>query len=146
MAKVVMSMVVSAIAVSLVAVAALLAGKITISLAQVAIIWAVLIAGSIPFCAMGLLIGSLVSGSAAPAWGNLVFLPMIWLSGLFIPLPASLERWVVLWPSFHLDQLALGLAGVDKFRFMPPAIAAAVLVGVTVVCGGFAIRRLARVG
>jgi len=145
-AKVLMSMATAAIAVTLVVIAALVAGKITLSLAQVAIIWAVLIVGTIPFCAMGLLIGSLVSGSAAPAWGNLVFLPMMWLSGLFIPLPDSLERWVVIWPTFHLDQLALGLAGVKQFTFIPPVMAAAVLAGVTVLCGGLAMRRLARVG
>jgi ABC-2 type transport system permease protein len=145
-AKVLMSMGVAAIALTLVAGSALLAGKITITLAQVAIIWGVLIVGTIPFCAMGLLIGALASGSAAPAWGNLVFLPMMWLSGLFIPLPDSLERWVVIWPTFHLDQLALGLAGVEQFTFIPPAMAAAVLAGVTVLCGGLAIRRLARVG
>jgi ABC-2 type transport system permease protein len=145
-AKVLMATAVSAVAVTLVVTAALLAGKITISLAQVAIVWAVLIVGTIPFCAMGLLIGALVSGSAAPAYGNLVFLPMMWLSGLFIPLPAFLERWVVIWPTFHLQQLALALAGVEQFTFIPPAVAAAALAGVTVLCGGLAIRRLARVG
>ncbi len=145
-AKVVMSMVIAAIAVTLVVIAALIASKITISLSQVAIIWGVLIAGTIPFCAIGLLIGTLASGSSAPAYGNLVFLPMVWLSGLFIPLPDSLERFVVLWPAFHLNQLALGLAGVEQFTFIPPAIAAAVLAGVTVLCGGLAMRRLARVG
>ncbi len=145
-AKMAMAMGVAAIAVTLVAVAALIAGKLTISTAQVAIIWAVLVIGTIPFCAMGLLIGSLVSGSSAPAYGNLVFLPMMWLSGLFIPLPKVLEKWVIIWPTFHLDQLALGLAGVKQFTFVPPAMAAAALAGVTVLCGGLAIRRLARVG
>lgn len=145
-AKVAMAMGLAAIAVTLVGASALIAGKITLSFAQVAAIWAVMIAGTIPFCAMGLLLGALVSASASPAWGNLLFLPMMWLSGLFIPLPDSLERWVVIWPTFHLNQLALGLAGVEKFRYIPPTLAGAVLVGVTVVCGGLAIRRLARVG
>jgi ABC-2 type transport system permease protein len=145
-AKTLMSLSVGALAVTLVALSALLAGKITISLAQVAIVWATLVVGTIPFCAMGLLLGTLVSASAAPAWGNLLFLPMMWLSGLFIPLPDSLEKWVIVWPTFHLDQLALGLAGVEKFIFVPPALAGAVLAGITVICGGFAIRRLARVG
>ena len=145
-AKTLMAMGVSALAVTLVAIAALVAGKLTISLAQVAIIWAVLIAGTIPFSAIGLLIGAYSSGAAAPAYGNLVFLPMMWLSGLFIPLPAFLKPWVVVWPTFHLDQLALGLAGVKQFTYIPPSITAAVLVGVTVLCGGVAIRRLARVG
>jgi ABC-2 type transport system permease protein len=145
-AKVVMATGVAGIAVTLVTAVALFAEKITLSLGQVSIVWAVLIVGTIPFCAMGLLLGTFGSASAAPAWGNLVFLPMMWLSGLFIPLPDSLEKWVIVWPTFHLDQLALGLAGVEQFTFIPPAIAAAVLAGVTVVCGGLAIRRLARVG
>lgn len=145
-AKLAMSTGVAAIAVTLVTVAALFADKITVSLAQVAVIWAVLIVGTVPFCAMGLLLGTFGSASAAPAWGNLIFLPMMWLSGLFIPLPESLKKWVIIWPTFHLDQLALGLAGVEQFTFIPPAMAGAVLAGVTVLCGGLAIRRLARVG
>lgn len=145
-AKVAMATAIGGLAVTLVVAAALLAGKITLSPAQVAIVWAVLVAGTVPFSAMGLLLGALVSGSAAPAWGNLVFLPMMWLSGLFIPLPDSLERWVIVWPTFHLQQLALGLAGVKAFTYVPPAMAGAALVAVTVLCGGLAVRRLARVG
>lgn len=145
-AKVLMSMGITAIAVTLVVVAALAAGKLTISLPQVLIIWATMIVGTIPFCAIGLAVGAYTSGSAAPAYGNLFFLPMMWLSGIMIPLPDVLERWVVIWPSFHLDQLALNLAGVEQFSFVPPAQAAAVLVGVTVLFSGLAIRRLARIG
>ena len=77
---------------------------------------------------------------------NLVFLPMLWLSGLFIPLPKFLERWAVIWPAFHLNQAALGWAGVSEFSFLAPGISAAVLVGITVIFGGLAIRRLARQG
>lgn len=145
-AKVLMSMGVAAAAVTLVAVAALGAGKLTISPAQVLVVWAVLIVGTIPFSAIGLLIGALASGAAAPAWGNLLFLPMMLLSGLFIPLPAFLKTWVLVWPAFHLNQLALGLAGVEQFTYIPPAFAGAVLCGVSVLCGGLAVRRLARVG
>lgn len=145
-AKVTMSLAISALAVTLVVAAALVAGRLTISPGQVVIVWAVLIAGTIPFSAIGLLIGAYSSGAAAPAWGNLVFLPMMGLSGLFIPLPKALEPWVVLWPAFHLNQLALGLADVRQFRFVPPSFAFAVLLAVTLVCGGLAIRRLARVG
>lgn len=145
-AKMLMGMGVSALSVGLVVAAALFAGKLTLTTGQVAIIGVVLIVGTIPFSAMGLLIGALSSGSAAPAWGNLIFLPMMWLSGLFIPLPASLERWVILWPAFHLDQLALGLAGVKQFTYVPPSLAFGVLLGTTMLFGGLAIRRLARVG
>jgi ABC-2 type transport system permease protein len=76
---------------------------------------------------------------------NLVFLPMLWLSGLFIPLPGFLEPWVVVWPAFHLNQLSVAAAGLDNFRSSAghrggrPA-------GVTVLFGGLAIRRLAERG
>lgn len=145
-AKVCMAIGIATLALTPVVVAALVVGKLTLSFAQVALIWAVLIAGTIPFSAIGLLIGAFSSGSAAPAYGNLVFLPMMVLSGLFIPLPEFLKTWVLLWPTFHLNQLALGLAGVAEFTYIPPALAGGVLVGVTVLCGGLAIRRLARVG
>jgi ABC-2 type transport system permease protein len=145
-AKMLTSILVGAISLSLVTVAALLAGKITISVSQVLLIWGVMVIGTIPFFAIGFFIGSIASGSAAPAYGNLVFLPMMWLSGLFIPLPDFLEPWVVVWPAFHLNQLALGVAGVTGFSFFPPSMAAGVLAGVTVLFGGLAIRRLARVG
>jgi hypothetical protein len=52
-AKVLMSMGIAAIAVTLVAIAALVAGKLTISVSQVLTIWATLIIGVIPFCAIG---------------------------------------------------------------------------------------------
>lgn len=145
-AKVLMSMGISAIGLTLVVIAALAAGKITISVPQVLIIWATLIVGTIPFSAIGLFIGAYSSGAAAPAYGNLLFLPMMWLSGLFISLPEFLQRWMGVWPAFHLNQLALNLAGVEQFRFIPGTTAGAVLVAVTVLFGGLAIRRLARVG
>jgi ABC-2 type transport system permease protein len=144
--KVLMSMAVGALAVTPVVLTGLLAGKLSLDSGQVLVIWASLILGSLPFAAIGLMIGAWCSASAAPAWGNLVFLPMIWLSGLFIPLPEFLKPWVVIWPAFHLNQFALGLAGVEGFVFIPPAMAAAVLLGITLICGGIAVRRLARVG
>jgi ABC-2 type transport system permease protein len=91
-------------------------------------------------------IGAYASGSASPAIANVVFLPMLWLSGLFIPLPKFLEPWAVIWPAFHLNQTALGAAGVAEFSFVAPQISAAVLIAVTVVFGGLAVRRLARKG
>lgn len=144
--KLLMSMLVSALASASIVIAALVIGKITLTLGQVLIIWSVMVIGTIPFFAIGFFIGSVASGAAAPAFGNLAFLPMIWLSGIFMPLPEFLQSWSVIWPAFHLNQLALGLAGVSEFIFFPTDTAAAVLVGVTVLFGGLAIRRLARVG
>jgi ABC-2 type transport system permease protein len=145
-AKVTTSMLISAVALTSVFVLAIVAGSTTLSAGQLTTIWFALVIGSIPFCAIGFFIGSFTSSSASPAWGNLIFLPMMWLSGIFIPLPEFLQPWVVVWPAFHLDQLALGLAGVEQFVFVPVELSGAVLVGITVVLGGLALRRLARVG
>jgi ABC-2 type transport system permease protein len=95
---------------------------------------------------MGLLIGAHSSGGAAPAFANLIYLPMIYLSGMFIPLPPFMQKFQGLWPAYYLDQLALSVAGGDPARLLSPTTAAAVLLAVTLLCGGIAIRRLARKG
>jgi ABC-2 type transport system permease protein len=141
-----MAMVFAAGAMLTLLLAGLVAGKITLSASQLLIMTVVLTLGALPFAAIGLFIGAHVSANVAPAIANLVFLPMLWLSGLFIPLPKFLERWAVIWPAFHLNQVALGSAGVPGFSFMAPGISAAVLAGFTVIFGGLAIRRLARKG
>jgi ABC-2 type transport system permease protein len=135
-----------AVAMGTLVIAALIVGDISRSAVQLAAMCAVLLIGTLPFCAMGLFIGSHVSGAVAPAITNLIFLPMMWLSGLFFPLPEVLRPWAVVWPAFHLNQVALAAGGVSKFLFMPTGICVAVLVGITVLFGGLAIRRLARKG
>ena len=145
-AKMLMAIAFAACSVTTVAIAAIVAGKITISAGQVLLLATVMVAGSIPFCAIGLCVGSYVSGSTAPAILNVIFLPMLWLSGLFFPLPGMLEKFVVIWPAFHLNQVAMAAAGISEFRFIPPQIALAVLVGLAVFFGGLAIRRVARTG
>lgn len=145
-AKMVMAVVVAGLAMATMCVAAFFAGTLTITGTQVATIAAVMTVGALPFCAIGLFVGAYASASAAPAVANLIFLPMIWLSGLFIPLPSFLEPWAIIWPAFHLNQVAIGAAGLNEFSFVPPQLSVAVLLGVTVLLGGLAIRRLARVG
>ena len=145
-AKVAMCMAFSALAAGSVVVAAVLAGKIGLSATQLMIMSAVYIVGTIPLCAIGLFIATHTSGNAAPGFANLAYFPMLYLSGLFIPLPKVLEHWTVIWPTFHVDQLALGLAGVKQFSFVDPKISAAFLIATTVLFGGLALRRLRRTG
>ena len=125
---------------------ALLVGKLTLGPWQLLCTGAVLIVGAVPFSAIGLLIGAYVSGSAAPAVANLIYLPMLWLGGLFIPLPKFLQPQAVVWPSFHLNQIVVGVVDLKEFHVAPTMLSVAVLVGVTVLCGGLAIRKLARKG
>jgi ABC-2 type transport system permease protein len=145
-AKMAVGSILGAIGVASVMAAGRLAGDVSLTAAQLALMGIVLILGTVPFSAIGLFIGAHVPGSTAPAIANLVFLPMLWLSGLFFPLPKFIEPFVVVWPAFHLNQVALGVAGVTEYRFIAPAISAAVLAGVSVLFGGLAMRRLARKG
>jgi ABC-2 type transport system permease protein len=145
-AKMAVGSVLGAIGVASVMAAGRLAGDVTLSAGQLALMGLVMVVGTVPFGAIGLFVGAHVPGSTAPAIVNLIFLPMLWLSGLFFPLPKFIEPFVVVWPAFHLNQVALGVAGVGEYRFIAPAISAAVLAGVTVLFGGLAIRRLARKG
>jgi ABC-2 type transport system permease protein len=71
---------------------------------------------SLPFCALGLVIGILVNGQAAPAIVNFIYLPMAFLSGLWLPinmLPKFLGALAPIWPSYHASQIALKVIGSD---------------------------------
>jgi ABC-2 type transport system permease protein len=146
LAKVLVQTAYAAIGVILVTVAAVIAGKITLSALQLATVDAILVAGTIPFCAIGLFVGTRVSGTAAPGLMNLVYLPMIYLSGLFFPLPKALASAAVIWPTFHLNRLVFRALGVPGITTGQGFVSLAVLVLATVVLGGLALRRLARVG
>jgi len=120
----------------------LLVGRAPVTMGQAVGVALIGVVGTIPFCAIGLFIGARVSGRAAPAFVNLAYLPLMYLSGLFFPLPQSI-RWVALFsPAFHLNQLALHATGTPSI--LGPAINIAALVGVTVLFTGLTARRLSR--
>ncbi|NVJ61571.1 MAG: ABC transporter permease [Gammaproteobacteria bacterium] len=73
-----------------------------------------LVIGSLPFCAMGLWLGLTLSAKAAPATVNLIYLPMAFLSGLWIPIqlfPEFMQSLAWIFPAFHLSQLTLAIQG-----------------------------------
>jgi ABC-2 type transport system permease protein len=73
-----------------------------------------LVIGSIPFGAIGLAIGSIAGPNSAPAIVNVVFLPMSFAAGLWIPieaLPPAIAHIAPFLPTYHLGQLALGTIG-----------------------------------
>ena len=106
---------------------------------------AVDVLGVLPFAAIGLYIGTRVGASAAPALLNALYLPMAFLSGLWLPLsmlPAVLAKLAVLWPAYHVGQLALQVVGFDQGQ--SPWLHVGVLAGVTAVFFTLAQRRLSR--
>ncbi len=73
-----------------------------------------LVAGAIPFCALGAAIGYFVGPNAAPAVINLIYLPMAFCSGLWVPLdflPRALQDGAQALPAYHLAQIGLAVLG-----------------------------------
>jgi ABC-2 type transport system permease protein len=89
-------------------------GGVRLTATQWLALGAVSVGGALPMCALGLIIGSRANASAAPAFVNLIYLPMSFLSGLWMPLtmlPHFLAQIAPLWPAWHLGQLALTATG-----------------------------------
>ena len=119
-------------------------GHVALSPLQLAALLAVDVFGVLPFCAIGLYIGNVVSGQGAPAVINLLYLPMAFLAGLWMPLSMLPHVFSVLapvWPAWHLAQLALSVVGLGHGHV---AMHAVVLAGYSVVFSLLARRRLAR--
>lgn len=77
---------------------------------------AVLLVGTLPFCAMGLAVGAWADAQASVAIVNLIYLPMAFLSGLWIPItvfPDIVHTIAQVFPAYHLSQLALKVIEMD---------------------------------
>ena len=84
-------------------------------------VWATIItrllAGSLPFIALGFAIGYSSGPNAAPALANLIYLPLSFASGLFMPLdrlPGFVQRIAPYLPSYHYGQLAWSAVGAPS--------------------------------
>jgi ABC-2 type transport system permease protein len=144
LAKMLMAMLFGVIVTATMIVAALSLGRLPLTAGECLSVAAINILGALPFCALGLFAGTRTTGKAAPAITNLIYLAMIYLSGIMFPLPKSMQATALLWPAYHLDQLALRALGAPSQG--APLAHIAVLAAVTLVCAGLSVRRLARVG
>lgn len=75
--------------------------------------------GMVPFIALGLCIGYVAGPSSAPPVANLIFLPLSFASGLFIPLPflpAAVRAAAPCLPAYHTAQLGWTLLGAGDGR------------------------------
>ena len=69
---------------------------------------------------------------------------MLYLSGLWFPLPGVLRTFLPVWPTYHVMQLMLRAAGAASAG--STIVHVAVLAGVTLAFAALAMRRLARRG
>lgn len=115
-AKFFMGMMFSFIVVSLLLVLGLAFGGVRMPFQNMVQLVGSLVAGSIPFCAMGLAVGYFMGPNSAPAVINLIYLPMSFGSGLWVPfqfLPKVVKQIALYLPPYHLAQLALRAIGFD---------------------------------
>jgi len=113
-AKLFTCMVFSVVIVLLLLTIGITAGGVHLSLIQGALLVAVLVLGSVPFCTLGLAIAYFAGPNSAPAIVNLLYLPLSFCSGLWLPvnmLPKFLQNIAPAMPPYHLGQLALMVLG-----------------------------------
>ncbi|MGE8287546.1 MAG: ABC transporter permease [Stenotrophomonas sp.] len=144
--KMAMAMLMALAIVVLLQVLAVLVAGVSLAPVQMLRLTLSCVLGALPFCALGLLMGTWVKGDAAPALVNLLYLPMALLSGLWFPLsmlPPVLRSLAPVWPSHHLNMLAQSAIGFDAGSAWPHA---AWLGLFTVVVATLAAWRLRRYG
>ena len=120
-------------------------GGVALPLATWVKLAAWLTVGGLPFAAFGLFFGYLCGPNAAPAVINLIYLPMAFASGLWLPyevLPGFFKALAPWLPAYHLAQQGLGILGADKHAsWAQSATYLLIFTAVSVVAGMAAYRR-----
>jgi len=92
-----------------------------ISLFELGKLLLVVVGGVIPFASLGLLLGLLMAPNAAPGIINLIYLPLSFCGGLWLPvemLPSWLQHVSHVLPSYYFSRLALGSLGYNTVSAM----------------------------
>jgi ABC-2 type transport system permease protein len=100
--------------VTLLALIGITMGHVSLSLGEYARMVALTVVGVVPFVCMGLAIALLVPFNGAPGIINMLYLPMSFCGGLWVPLmflPHFMQNIAVFMPTYHLGQLMLGAFG-----------------------------------
>jgi ABC-2 type transport system permease protein len=90
-------------------------GGVRMPAGQWLLMWGALVAGAIPFGAIGLAIGSFAGPNSAAGVVNMIYLPMAFCGGLWMPievLPKALQHLAPWLPSYHFGQIALAILHV----------------------------------
>jgi ABC-2 type transport system permease protein len=115
-------------------------GHVHMSAGTAASLFAVLVLGSVTFSAAGLAIGYLAGPNSAAPIVNLIYLPVAFLSGLWVPvwiLPKALQRFALFLPPFHYSQIALKIIGASRID-TPAYVNVAAMVAATALFLGIA--------
>lgn len=127
-------------------IAAELLGRISLSFLQALLVGLTLMLGVLPFCAIGLYIGARSSAHLAAGITTVVYMPQLYLSGLFFPMPPSIS-WIALFmPPFYLNQLVLAAGDAEHIFIGNGFVHVVVLAGLTVLLTVSTVRKMARAG
>ena len=102
------------IIVSILTAIAISVGGVSLTFTELIKMLGMTIVGSISFASMGLLLALVIPANAATGIVNLIYLPMSFLSGLWMPLrfmPHWLQSVAPALPTYHLSQLMLSIFG-----------------------------------
>ncbi len=102
-------------------------GGVRMPAGQWLLLWSALVAGAVPFGAIGLAIGSFAGPNSAPGIVNMTYLPMAFVGGLWIPvevMPKFLQHVAPFLPSYHFGQIALAILGVPAQGSVPAHVEA----------------------
>jgi ABC-2 type transport system permease protein len=113
-AKAAVSITFGAVVVTLLFALGAIFGGVRMAAGQWLLLWTALVAGAVPFGAIGLAIGSIAGPNSATGVVNMIYLPMGFLSGLWMPievLPKGLQQFAQFLPSYHFGQIALKILG-----------------------------------
>jgi len=144
--KMLMAMVAAGVVILLLLAMAVTLGHVALSPLQAGAMLLTGMLGVLPFCALGMFVGTLIKGQGAPGMLQLVYLPMSFMSGLWFPLPMLpkfLQQIAPIWPSYHLDVVAMAAVGLHGESILAHVL---VLLGFAVGFLLLAARRLRRNG
>ena len=116
-AKIAMALFFSLLIVMLLFALGALLGGVRLPLTSWLSLLGVLLVGVFPFCAMGLAFGYLLGPNSAPVALNIIYLPLAFASGLWIPigsLPSAVQAIAPFLPPYHYAQLALKTIGASE--------------------------------
>ncbi|MGH7876823.1 MAG: ABC transporter permease [Candidatus Dormibacteraceae bacterium] len=119
---------------------AILAGGVHLPLATWVDLTFRLLLGALPLIGMGMAIGYAAGPNSAPAVTNLIYLPMSFASGLFVPiteLPQVVRDIAPYLPTYHYGQIAWNAIGAPTESMEEAVVALALW---TVILFGLAIR------
>ena len=91
-------------------------------------------------------IGARASAHVANGITTIVYMPQLYFSGLFFPLPAAISWLALFMPPFYLDQLVLGVGGAKHIYIGGAWFHALFLAVLTVGLTLLTVKKMARDG